>query len=71
MVEAWKERRENPIELGLGFLDLLCIREPTRRQAAAAIALMDGITRINAYYPTPQQAKQQAARTSNKGRKGR
>jgi hypothetical protein len=68
MVEAWRERRENPIELGLGLLDLSTGRETTRAQSAA-FTLADALTRICAYYPSPKQARDLARKNKGSGRR--
>lgn len=47
MVAVWRERHDNPIEMGFGLQDLFAGRD-TRRAAAAAFSLADAIIRIRA-----------------------
>lgn len=47
MVEAWRERHDNPVEIGFGLQDLFAGRE-TRRASAAAFTLADALIRIRA-----------------------
>ena len=65
MVGAWRDYRESPVDLGLGLMDLRAGRE-TRRAHAAAFAIGDALTRINATTATPQQARQEAAKLARK-----
>lgn len=57
MVEAWRERHDNPLEIGLGLQDLFAGRD-TRRAGAAAFSLADAIERIRASNPNFKEAKE-------------
>lgn len=70
MVEAWTQRRENPIEIGLGLLDLSAGHD-TRRAHVAAFTLADALTRINAEFCTPKQARDIARKQQRSGRRRR